>query len=109
MILHVADAVENVHLVNWHDSKLRAFFRSVFPTILEPDTGLFILEGILSVLRERKYNILPTLFPKAFGPSNSTFLFGLHALAVCDTASFSAGHGIAIKRKNCYYKNNEEK
>ena len=25
-----------------------------------------------------------------------------HALTVCDTASFSAGHRIAIKRKNCY-------
>ena len=35
-------------------------------------------------------NILPTLFQKAFGPSNSTFLLVFHALTVCDTASFSA-------------------
>ena len=48
---------------------------------------VFILEGILSVLWDRKYP--PTLFPKAFGPSNSTFLL-FHALTVCDTASFSA-------------------
>ena len=50
---------------------------------------VFILEGILSVLWDRK-SVLPTLFPKAFGPSNSTFLLVFHALTVCDTASFSA-------------------
>ena len=43
-------------------------------------------------------NILPTLFPKAFGPSNSTFLLVFQALTVCDAASFSAGHRIAIKK-----------
>ena len=48
-------------------------------------------------------NILPTLFPKAFGLSNSTFLLVFYALIVCDTAPFSVGHRIAIKRKNCYY------
>ena len=55
-------------------------------------------------------NILPTLFAKAFGPSNSTFLLPvLRALTVCDTASFSAGHRIDIEWKHRYYKNNEEK
>ena len=28
---------------------------------------------------------------------------------MCDTASFSAGHRIAIERKHCYYLNNEIK
>ena len=44
-----------------------------------------------------------SLFSKAFSPSNSTFLLVFHVLTVCDTASFSAGHRIVIKRKNCYY------
>ena len=84
-----------------HVSKFRAFCRSVFPTILEPGTGLFILEGTLSVLWKWKYgNILPTLFAKAFGPSNSTFLPVFHALTVCDTASLSADHRIAIERNH---------
>ena len=41
------------------------------------------------------YN-LPTLFAKAFGPSNSTFFLPavLRALTVCDTAYSSAGHRI---------------
>ena len=43
-------------------------------------------------------NILPTLFVKAFGPSDSTFLLPvLRALTVCDTASSSAGHRIDIE------------
>ena len=48
-------------------------------------------------------NVLPTLFPKAFGPSKSTFLLVFHALTVCDTASFSAGQRIAIEREDCHY------
>ena len=84
-----------------HVSKFRAFCRSVFPIILEPGTGLFILEGTLSVLWKWKYgNILPLLFAKAFGPSNSTFLPVFHALTVCDTASLPADHRIAIERNH---------
>ena len=45
-------------------------------------------------------NILPILFPKVFGPSNSTFLFVFLALTMCDTVSFSAGHRIAIERRH---------
>ena len=38
------------------------FSRSVFPTILEHGTGLFRLEGILSVmLHRKKHDILPSL------------------------------------------------
>ena len=49
-------------------------------------------------------NILPTLFAKAFGPSNSTFLLPvLRTLTVCDTASSSAGHRIDIEWKHRYY------
>ena len=55
MIVVVANVVEKFSLVN-HDSKFSAFFRSVFPTILEPDLGTFVLEGILSVLWDRKYH-----------------------------------------------------
>ena len=77
-------------------------FLLLFPTILEPGTGLFILEGILSVLWDRKYPTY-TLSKAAFGPSNSMFVLVFHALTVCDTASFSAGHRIAIERKHCYY------
>ena len=41
----------------------RIFSRSVFPTILEHGTGLFRLEGILTVMLDRKikHNILPSL------------------------------------------------
>ena len=53
-------------------SKFSAFVRSVFPTILKPDTGLIIFEGIL--VSYGTGNILPTLFPKvAFGPSSRRF------------------------------------
>ena len=44
-------------------------------------------------------NILPTLFPKAFGPSNSKFLLVFHALRVCHRASFSPGHRIILPLK----------
>ena len=54
--------------------------------------GLFILEGILGVLWDRKY---PThTLSKTFGPSNSMFPLVFHALTLSDTASFSAGHRI---------------
>ena len=43
-----------------------------------------------------KKKILDTrLFAKALVPSKSEFLPVFHALTVRDTASFSAGHGIA--------------
>ena len=64
----------------------------------------------------QKKNILPTyLFAKALVPSELKFLPVVHALTVCDTTSFSAGHGIAkilnrdfgqffflIERKYCF-------
>ena len=94
----------------------RFFSRFVFPTILEAGTGLFRLERNLNVIWDEKiHNILPTyLFAKALVPSKSKFLLVFHALTVCDTTSFSAGHGIAkilkifaffslTDRKHCCY------
>ena len=92
MIVHVADAVENFVL-----------FFAPFPRLSCSLTQahLYLREFFVSY---GTGNILPTLYPElAFGPSNSTFLLVFHALTVCDTASFSADHRIAIKRKNCYY------
>ena len=87
--------------------KISRFFSFHFPTILEPGTGLqmylYLKEFWVSLCVYGTGNFLPTLFPKAFGPFNSTFLLVFHALTVCDTASFSAGHRIAIERKHCYY------
>ena len=74
------------------------FSRSVFPTILEPrGTGLFRhLEFWVSCGTKNTHNILATyLFARAFVPSKSKFLPLFHALTVCDTTSFSAGHEIA--------------
>ena len=46
--------------------------------------------------QKKPHNILPTyLFAKALVPSKLKFLPVVHALTVCDTTSFSAGHGIA--------------
>ena len=84
-----------------HDSKFRAFFRSISPLSWSlKQAYLYLKEFWVSY---GTGNILPTLFPKAFGPSKSTFLLVFHALTVWDTASFSAGHRIAIERKHCYY------
>ena len=81
-----------------HDLHFRAFFLAspVFLTILEPGTlGLFRLERNLNVIWDKKiYNIHLSLC-KALVPSKSKFLLVFHALTVCDTTSFSAGHGIA--------------
>ena len=54
MIVHVADAVEMFTSQQRFEIS-RIFSCSVFPTILEPGKGLFILKGILSVLWDRKY------------------------------------------------------
>ena len=94
----------------------RFFSRFLFPTILEPGTGLFRLERNLNVTWDKKtHNILPTyLFAKALVPSKSKFLLLFHALTVCDTISFSARRGISkilkifaffslIERKHCCY------
>ena len=46
--------------------------------------------------QKKPHNILPTyLFAKALVPSKLKFLPVVDALTVCDTTSFSAGHGIA--------------
>ena len=57
-----------------------------------------MLEGILSVLWDRKY---PThTLSKSLWSSNSTFLLVFLALTMCDTVSFSAGHRTAIERRH---------
>ena len=96
-------------------TRFTLFSRFDFPLFLEPGTGLFRLERNLNVIWDKKtHNILPTyLFAKALVPYKSKFLPVFHALTVCGTTSFSAGHGIAkilkifaffclIERKRCY-------
>ena len=78
-----------------HDSNF-SFSRSVFPSTLEARTGLFRLEGMFRFLWDRK--IIPTLFAKALGPSKSKCL--PYPCPVCDTTSFSAGHGRSWNGQN---------
>ena len=102
MIVHEADAPGRKCLLVNHDSKSRAFFRSIsLVSCSFEQVYLYLKEFWVSCVTG---NILPTLFAKAFGPSDSTFLLPvLRALTVCDTASSSAGHRIDIEWKHRYY------
>ena len=81
------------------DSKIRPFFLAPFSPLswsLEKQAYLDLKEFWVSYRTKKPYNILASyLFEKALVPSKSKFLPVFHALTVCDTTSFSAGHGIA--------------
>ena len=95
-IVHAADAEENCHK-SIIIRTLAIFPRFAFLTILEPETGLFRLLGILGVPWDRKKNPqhhTRSSLCKGPWPSKLKFLAAFHALKVCDTTSF-VGHEIA--------------
>ena len=82
-------------LVISRDSIIRPFFLAPFSP-LSWSLSLDLKEFWVSYRTKKPYNILASyLFEKALVPSKSKFLPVFHALTVCDTTSFSAGHGIA--------------
>ena len=82
-----------------HDSNFCPFFLAPFSPLswsLVEQAYLDMKEFWVSCGTKNTHNILATyLFARAFVPSKSKFLPLFHALTVCDTTSFSAGHEIA--------------